>query len=86
MKKERLQKSKNNKIWLFVLVAFFIGGACGFCAHYLFVNWNGFFVRCDDGLRPDKNGCCRGEVYTDAGDGWMVCCPNDGENCFPPLK
>ena len=54
--------------------------------YYLIVNWNGFFVKCLDGNRPDKNGCCTGEIYTDAGDGWMVCCPNGGENCFPPMK
>ena len=41
---------------------------------------------CEDGTRPDKNGCCKGEVYTDAGGGWMVCCPNGGDNCFPPIK
>ena len=63
-----------------------IGGAFGYAAHYLIVNWNGFFVTCTDGNRPDKNGCCAGEVYTDAGGGWMVCCPEIGENCFPPVK
>ena len=86
MKIARLKKSEHKKIWLWIFIAFVIGGACGFCAHYLIVNWNGFFVKCDDGNRPDKNGCCAGEVYTDAGDGWMVCCPNDGDNCFPPMK
>ena len=88
MKKERLKKSEIciEKIWLWIFIAFLIGGVCGVCAHYMVINWNGFFVRCDDGTRPDKNGCCSGEVYTDAGDGWMVCCPNDGDNCFPPLK
>ena len=83
---KKIQKNKNNKIWWVVFIAFLIGGVFGFCTHYVVVNWHGFFVRCDDGNRPDKNGCCGGEVYTDAGDGWMVCCPNDGENCFPPLK
>ena len=41
---------------------------------------------CEDGQKPDSNGCCAGEVYTDAGGGWMVCCPNGGDNCFPPIK
>ena len=27
-----------------------------------------------------------GDLYTDAGGGWMVCCPEFGENCFPPVK
>ena len=43
-------------------------------------------VVCQNGNKPDKNGCCEGEVYTDAGDGWMVCCPNGGDNCFPPIN
>jgi hypothetical protein len=91
MKNRHINKSEKNIkmsriFWYFVSFAFLIGGACGYVTHYLVVNWHGFFVTCDDGNRPDKNGCCNGEVYTDAGDGWMVCCPNDADNCFPPLK
>ncbi len=42
-------------------------------------------VSCPNGESPDKNGCCDGEIYTDAGGGWMVCCPDGGDNCFPPV-
>ena len=88
MKIERIQKTnkKKSKLWAFILIAFVFGGAIGFITHYLIVNWHGFFVVCDDGNRPDKYGCCAGEVYTDAGDGWMVCCPQNGNDCFPPMK
>lgn len=92
MKKKTIEKSikqnatKKSKFWIWIVVAFIIGGALGFVAHYVIVNWHSFFVTCVDGARPDKNGCCSGEVYTDAGDGWMVCCPDGGDNCFPPMK
>lgn len=90
MKKKIVKKAINQttkpRLWIWVLCAFVIGGAFGYTAHYLIINWNGFFVTCTDGNRPDKNGCCAGEVYTDAGDGWMVCCPDGGDNCFPPMK
>ena len=83
-----LNKKTNTKchLWLWVVIAFLFGGIFGYALHYTIVNWNSFFVVCPDGNRPDKNGCCGDEVYTDAGDGWMVCCPKDGENCFPPMK
>ena len=92
MKKKVIKKltkeTKTNKCYSFVLLlcAFVVGGMIGYTTHYLIENWNGFFVTCSDGARPDKNGCCAGEVYTDAGDGWMVCCPDGGNNCFPPMK
>ncbi len=42
---------------------------------------------CPDGVQPDKNGCCPGEVYTDMYDLGFNCCPEDGEgDCFPPLR
>lgn len=72
-------------LWL-LLVALLFGFATGYVTHYLIVNWHGFFVTCDDGNRPDAHGCCAGEIYTDAGDGWMVCCPSGADSCFPPLK
>ena len=72
--------------WIWIVVAFFVGLIAGVGTHYLIVNWNSFFVTCPDGNKPDKNGCCNGEIYTDAGDGWMVCCPKEGDNCFPPIK
>ena len=86
MKKIEENKNTNHKFLWFVLVAFFVGCAFGYIAHYLVVNWHGFFVVCNDGNRPDKNGCCSGEKYTDVGAGWMVCCPVDGGDCFPPMK
>ena len=88
MKITKIKQSVNpwRKFWWIVLFAFLFGGAIGYTVHYLIVNWHGFFVVCDNGQRPDKNGCCAGEIYTDAGDGWMVCCPDGGDNCFPPVK
>lgn len=40
---------------------------------------------CPDGLAPDINGCCTGEVYTDMGEQGFNCCPESGGDCFPPL-
>lgn len=89
MKKAKNKIVKNNtkkcRLWLWAIVALFIGGMIGYTAHFVAVNWHSFFVTCPNGDKPDKNGCCEGEVYTDAGDGWMVCCPEGVDNCFPPL-
>ena len=82
--KEQTPRTCNAMKWM--AVAFVLGGILGYAVHYSVANWNGFFVTCFDGTRPDKNGCCAGEVYTDAGNGWMVCCPNGGDSCFPPMK
>ncbi|MBR5354920.1 MAG: hypothetical protein IK122_02235 [Alphaproteobacteria bacterium] len=92
MKKKVVKKSVKEQNttrchkWLWITIAFILGGVIGYVAHYTVINWSGFFVTCPDGAHPDKNGCCAGEVYTDAGDGWMVCCPDGGDNCFPPMK
>ena len=88
MKKQIAKQDVNKKsrLWVWVLCAFVLGGAFGYTAHYLTVNWHSFFAKCPDGNKPDKNGCCGGEIYTDAGDGWMVCCPEDADNCYPPIK
>lgn len=94
MKKKIANKVSNKKIvtqhkwrlWLWIVVAFFGGFIIGYTTYYTIINWHGFFATCPNGVRPDKNGCCAGEVYTDAGDGWMVCCPDGGDNCFPPIK
>ena len=94
MKKKVVNKSSLKKsvsqpkrrLWVWVLCAFVFGGVVGYATHYAVVNWHGFFAVCPNGDSPDKNGCCSGEVYTDAGDGWMVCCPDGGDNCFPPIK
>ena len=84
--KKQIKETKTCKSWVWVIVAFVLGGVIGYTTYYVVDNWNGFFVTCTDGARPDKNGCCAGEVYTDAGNGWMVCCPDGGDNCFPPMK
>lgn len=94
MKEKIIKKTQNKsentqckcRIWIWVVGAFLLGLLMGCVVHYTAVNWNGFFATCPNGVKPDKNGCCAGETYTDAGDGWMVCCPEDGENCFPPVK
>lgn len=92
MKKKIVKKSvkeqttTKSKKWVLIIGFLVFGGVIGYAAHYIVVNWNGFFVTCIDGARPDKNGCCAGEVYTDAGNGWMVCCPDGGDSCFPPMK
>lgn len=88
--------TKRPKIWVWVVVGFIVGGCIGYATHYLIINWRNIFVVCPNenkpelccpnGSNPDKNGCCEGEVYTDAGGGWMVCCPDGGDNCFPPMK
>ena len=85
IKKSDEQKTKSN-LWIWLLCAFLIGGVFGYATHDAISNWDGFFAKCPDGKTPDKNGCCAGETYTDAGDGWMVCCPEIGDNCFPPVK
>ena len=88
MKKKILRKSepRSCKTCVWVISILLLGGIIGYVSHYSIVNWHGFFVTCSDGLRPDKHGCCAGEVYTDAGNGWMVCCPEGADSCFPPMK
>ncbi len=88
-------QSKSRTVFWIVL-AFVVGYGVGYATHYLIVNWHSLFVSCPNesnpelccpnGSKPDKHGCCNGEVYTDAGGGWMVCCPDGGDNCFPPIK
>ena len=86
--RKNLQQASAPKhhIWVLLLLALLSGFVIGYTTHFSIVNWHGFFATCPDGNRPDKNGCCAGEVYTDAGDGWMVCCPDGNDNCFPPIK
>ncbi|MCQ2562805.1 MAG: hypothetical protein MJ158_04300 [Alphaproteobacteria bacterium] len=81
-----MMKKKNNKKSLFIICICLLCIVIGWMAHYTFVNWHGFFAKCDNGLRPDKNGCCAGEIYTNMGDDYMACCPENGEYCFPPIK
>ena len=91
MKKKTVKQTLSKPVcvcdnWPRIILALFLGCFIGYVAHYMIVNWHSFFVTCPDGNRPDKNGCCGNEIYTDAGDGWMVCCPEGGDNCFPPIK
>lgn len=39
---------------------------------------------CEGNVAPDANGCCPGETYSSV-DNQMVCCPDGGGDCFPPL-
>lgn len=36
--------------------------------------------------KPDENGCCPGEKYTDMGELGFNCCPEDGNTCYPPME
>ena len=85
MARKRMTK-KNLQNLHRIIFAFFVGCFVGYMTHYFVVNWKNFFLTCIDGSRPDENGCCVGEVYTDTGDGIMACCQSDGEKCLPPIK
>ncbi len=78
--------SKHNRNLWWIGIGFILCFGAGYITHYMIINWHSFFVTCPNGNKPDKNGCCEGEIYTDAGGGWMVCCPDGGDNCFPPIK
>jgi len=80
-----MKKKRNNKI-LFIILAFIVGCFVGYVSHYCVVNWHGFFAVCENGLSPDKHGCCLGEEYTDIGSGLMACCPDSSDYCYPPIK
>lgn len=43
-------------------------------------------ISCEGGAALDINGCCPGETYTDMGDQGFNCCPDDGGDCFVPIK
>lgn len=89
-------KTRRSHLWMWFVIVFVFGVCIGYVTHYVIVNWNKLFVVCPNenkpemccpnGNRPDENGCCDGEVYTDAGSGWMVCCPEGDDSCFPPIK
>ena len=74
-----------NKLLWSVLVGVAIGMFTGW------VIWGGVTFgimgpTCLDGARPDKNGCCTDEVYTDMGNLGFNCCPPGDGDCFPPIK
>ncbi len=41
---------------------------------------------CADGTKPNKFGCCTGEVFKDMGNTVFACCPKSGGDCFPPIQ
>ncbi len=41
---------------------------------------------CSDGTKPNKFGCCNGEIFKDMGNNEFACCPKQGGDCFPPIK
>lgn len=42
---------------------------------------------CVDGTKPNKFGCCTGEVFKDLGNSVFACCPKTGDGeCFPPIE
>lgn len=42
---------------------------------------------CADGTKPNKFGCCEGEIFKDLGNSVFACCPKSGDGeCFPPIK
>lgn len=41
---------------------------------------------CGDGTKPNKFGCCTGEIFKDLGNAEFACCKKDGDECYPPMK
>jgi len=41
---------------------------------------------CGDGTRPNKFGCCTGEIFRDLGNATFACCKKDSNECFPPMN
>lgn len=41
---------------------------------------------CGDGTKPNKFGCCSGELFKDLGNSEFGCCKKDTDECFPPIK
>ncbi len=77
----------NIPIWLICLCCFFLGLFVGWgVSTYSYMPKNYDYVSCPDGNEPDKNGCCAGEIYTDMADLGFNCCPEDGSDCFPPIR
>ena len=53
---------------------------------YIRGNHDSYIEMCKNNGQPDEHGCCPGETYTDNGADGFNCCPNDGGDCFPPIK
>ena len=41
---------------------------------------------CGDGTKPNKFGCCTGEIFKDLGNATFACCKKDCDECFPPMN
>jgi len=41
---------------------------------------------CGDGTKPNKFGCCTGEIFKDLGNATFACCKKDSNECFPPMN
>lgn len=41
---------------------------------------------CGDGTKPNKFGCCTGEIFKDLGNSEFACCKKDTNECFPPMN
>ncbi len=41
---------------------------------------------CGDGTKPNKFGCCTGEIFRDLGNATFACCKKDSNECFPPMN
>ena len=41
---------------------------------------------CGDGTKPNKFGCCDGEIFKDLGNSEFACCKKDTNECFPPMN
>lgn len=41
---------------------------------------------CGDGTKPNKFGCCDGEIFKDLGNATFACCKKDSDECFPPMN
>ncbi len=75
------------KSWVICFVCLLLGFLIGWFGCDLHnTSKNNFNITCPNGDFPDKHGCCPGEVYTDMADLGFNCCPENGDNCFPPIK
>ncbi len=84
------KENKMNKKSLFIdIVCFifgvFIGYLCAVCIENN-AHRTSYVSLCNDGSKPDSNGCCPGETYTDLGDLGFNCCPEGDGDCYPPIR
>ena len=82
-----MKNKKQTRNWVMLVSGLMLGVVVGITAGWIL--WGpryGGHIMCLDGTRPDANGCCTGEEYTDLGAGGFACCPEYGDNCYPPMK